>query len=137
MDPVNSNFDRVAKLLPFSYGKLEDCVNAEKNKMKMKKRNLRKAIKGGYIWDSYKYMSYKEWRDANGYSIVYSNNSIFKEYQKYRNKHYRTHYAMNNKYADIQSFNLICNLLDECQYEPPVTPPRNVEWDCDWVIGCI
>ena len=68
MDPISTNFDRVAKLLPFSYGKLEYKLRNNKNKTKMKKRNLRNAIKGGYIWDSYKYMSYKEWRDANGYT---------------------------------------------------------------------
>eukprot|EP01051_Picozoa_sp_SAG22_P002720 SAG22_NODE_124_length_18884_cov_34.149367_5_plen_144_part_00 len=143
MDPVNSNFDRVAEHLPFTYGIHGYRVSGDPNKKKMKKRNLRNAIKSGYQWDSYKHMTFDQWRDANGYSnaeceaqgIKY--NSVFPQYQKYRNAYYRKNKAINNKFSDIQSFDLICNLLDECQYQPPVTPPRNVKWDCDWVIGCI
>merc|ERR1711977_463374 len=86
MDPVNTNFKRVADLLPFSYGQLEYYVTDDKNKMKMKKKNLKKAVKGGYIWDSYKYMNFKEWRDANGYTDAeceaqgIKKNSMFNQY---------------------------------------------------------
>ena len=139
MDLFNKNFDRVAQLLPFSYGVLDDSIMNNKNKTKMKKSNLRNSIKNGYIWDSYKPLDYKEWREANGYSVAECQakgikvNSLFPQYKKYKIKYYRSHYDINSKYADIQTFNLICNLLDESEYEPPKKPVEDKIEYTDWV----
>ena len=143
MDLFNKNFDRVAQLLPFSYGVLDDSIMNNKNKTKMKKRNLRNSIKNGYIWDSYKPLDYKEWREANGYSVAECKakgikiNDLFPQYQKYKNKCFLDHSEVNSKYADIQTFNLICNLLDKGEYEPPKKSVEEKVEYTDWVIGCI
>ena len=34
----------------------------------MRKRYLRNAIKSGYVWNSYKPLTFQEWRDSNGYT---------------------------------------------------------------------
>jgi hypothetical protein len=49
----NLMFDRVSAKLPFSYGILASRETNDPNKTKMKKRNLKNALKT-YVWGSYK-----------------------------------------------------------------------------------
>ena len=72
------------------------------------------------------------------------NEDVFPIYQKYRNKYFYKYNAVNTKFADVQSYNLISNLLDEIEilkkkskYSPPPTEDQNTEWDGFGSIGCI
>ena len=117
-------FERVSDSLPFCYGKLALRQTGENHKLKNKKKCLRKAMKT-YTWDSYKPLSFHEWRDSNGYTDEWCKsegigiNSLFNTktidvpYEKYLSKFYRTNKAVNEKHADIQNFNIIANLLAE------------------------
>jgi hypothetical protein len=63
----NILFDTVSAKLPFSYGILAGSETNDPNKAKMKKRNLKNALKT-YVWGSYKPLDFDEWRAAHGYS---------------------------------------------------------------------
>ena len=97
---------------------------SDKNKIKMRKRYLRNAIKSGYVWNSYKPLTFREWRDSNGYTDGWCesegigintlwNTTKIDSYEKYNTKFYMQHKGVNEKYADIQNFNIIANLLAE------------------------
>ena len=60
-------FERVSNSLPFCYGKLALNQTSENHKLKNKKKSLMKVMKT-YTWDSYKPLSFHEWRDSNGYT---------------------------------------------------------------------
>ena len=117
--PVQANFNRVAELLPYNYGKMELYCCGDGTKQKQKKKNLKKALKNGYIWDTYCPLSFAEWRGNHGYSDAECEssgikiNDTFHMYQKYRNKEFTSNRAVNSKLADIQTFNLICNLVEK------------------------
>ena len=58
-DPIDKYFKIVSQELPFNYGILGDTEGGDgNNKTKMKKKNLRAAIKKGYVWDSYKPLTF-------------------------------------------------------------------------------
>ena len=78
-----------------------------------------------YTWDSYKPLTFPEWRDSNGYTdewcerqgigqnTLFNTKKIDISYEKYKSKFYREHYRVNEKHSDIQNFNIIANLLAE------------------------
>ena len=126
-------FDLVATKLPFSYGVLIGAEMNDTNKSKMKKRNLKNALKT-YKWGSYKPLDFDQWRIQNGYSKewcigngIYINGlytgvshkkQISKDllpetYDKYKTNFYWEHKNCNEKSADIQTFNCIADLLAE------------------------
>ena len=124
MDKISENFERVSNFLPFCYGKFALQQTSDKNKIKMRKRYLRNAIKSGYVWNSYKPLTFQEWRDSNGYTDEWCesegigintlwNTTKIDSYEKYNTKFYMQHKGVNEKYADIQNFNIIANLLAE------------------------
>jgi hypothetical protein len=131
----NMIFDKVALRLPFSYGTLAASQNQDGgNKCKMKKRNLRGALKLGYKWGSYRIKSFVEWRAEHDYTddwcdkMGLKKNSLFDgksenkkisadilpaSYENYRMHFYIDHRQVNEKCADIQAFNCIADLIAE------------------------
>jgi len=129
----NILFDTVSAKLPFSYGILANSETNDPNKAKMKKRNLKNALKT-YVWGSYKPLDFDEWRAAHGYSREWcTGNGIYinglysgvshkkkiskdllpETYEQYKTNFYWEHKKCNEKIADIQTFNCIADLLAE------------------------
>ena len=148
---INKNFEKIAALLPFSYGGRQYIIQGDNTKKKNKRKNLRLALKSGYTWDTHRPLTFAEYREQNNYTDEYCaaqdmkiNEDVFPIYQKYRNKYFYKYNAVNTKFADVQSYNLISNLLDEIEilkkkskYSPPSTEDQNTEWDGFGSIGCI
>ncbi len=122
MNNFKQDFERISNELPFVFG------HVNTNKYKMCKRNIKNNIKDGYIWDSYKPKTYKQYCDDKG--IILKNtktkqiNKIYREYKTYLNEFYQQYKINENKFNIIQMFNMICNLLnkkenikEECWHE--------------------
>ena len=50
---INKNFEKIAALLPFSYGGRQYIIQGDNTKKKNKRKNLRLALKSGYTWDTH------------------------------------------------------------------------------------
>lgn len=111
MDNIKENFTTISHELPFVFG----VENTNKNRMC--KKNLVKNIKDGYIWNSYKPKSYKEYCDDKGIILTGSKtkyiNKIYREYKTYRIEFYDKYKINESKFNTIQMFNTICNLLNK------------------------
>ena len=123
---INKHFKAVSSMLLFNYGLLGEIEGGDgTNKGKMKKRNLRAALKKGYIWGSYRNLSFTEWCEKNGYTAeycksegiyknaLYNSKNIDINYEKYRTDFYRGNKQINEKLSEIQNFILISDLLEE------------------------
>ncbi len=108
MENINKYFHQVSDEAPFIFGRNKD-VNQTK-------KYLKTNIKNGYIWDSYKPKTYKEYCDENGIILKYTKSkeikTIYREYKSYLNDFYEK-YKINNRFEKIQMFNIICNLLNK------------------------
>ena len=107
---INKNFEKIAALLPFSYGAMQCMVQGDNTKKKNKRKNLRLALKSGYTWDTHRPLTFDEYRDQHNYTDEYCaaqdmkiNEDVFPIYQKYRNKYFYKYNAVNTKFADVQS----------------------------------
>ncbi len=108
MENINKYFELVSDEAPFIFGRNKD-VNQTK-------KYLKTNIKKGYIWDSYKPKTYKQYCDENGIILKYTKSkeikTIYREYKSYLNDFYEK-YKINNRFEKIQMFNIICNLLNK------------------------
>jgi len=111
MENIKQNFEKISNDLPFVFG------HVTTNKYKMCKKNLRNNIKDGYVWDSYKPKTYKEYCDDNGIILKGSKqkqtNKIYREYKTYLDEFYEKYKINESKFNTIQMFNMICNLLNK------------------------
>ena len=91
------------------------------------------------------------YREQNYFTDEYSaiqnmkiNEDVFPIYGQYRNKYFYKYYVVNTKCDDVQSYNLISNLIDEIEilrkkikYSQLSTEDQNIECDGFGSIGCI
>ncbi len=111
MENIKKNFTTITQELPFVFG-IENT-----NKNRMCKKNLVKNIKDGYIWDSYKPKTYKQYCDDKGIILKNSKTKeikgIFREYKTYVDDFDEKYKINESKFNTIQMFNMICNLLNK------------------------
>ena len=113
----NMIFDKVALRLPFSYCTLAASQNQDGgNKCKMKKRNLRGALKLGYKWGSMVWQNGVKKNnlfDGKSENRKISADILRASYKNYRMHFYIDHRQVDKKCADIQAFNCIADLIAE------------------------
>jgi len=109
MENINKSFNLVTNEAPFIFNNNKD-VNQTK-------KYLKNNIKNGYIWNSYKPKSYKEYCDDKGIILTGSKtkyiNKIYREYKTYRIEFYDKYKINESKFNTIQMFNIIYNLLNK------------------------
>ncbi len=129
MENINKSFNLVTNEAPFIFNNNKD-VNQTK-------KYLKNNIKNGYIWNSYKPKSYKEYCDDKGIILTGSKtkyiNKIYREYKTYQNEFYDK-YKINNRFEKIQMFNIICNLLNK-KRESAVKKERFSDEDENYDLG--